>query len=108
MDHKTVERIKQLIKESHQLLEANKSQQDKTRTILTILGNLMACIALLSNETDILYKMHVGLERANLELEESIKDSHEEILEALAKKDDPDTIDQAANSGVYLPEEDPE
>ena len=70
---KTTERIKQLIKESHQLLEANKSQQDKTRTILTILGNLMACIALLSNETDILYKMHVGLERGFIEVEEMIK-----------------------------------
>ena len=73
MDHKTIERIQQLIKESHQLLEANKSQQDKTRTILTILGNLMACIALLSNETDILYKMHVGLERGFIEVEEMIK-----------------------------------
>ena len=73
MDHKTVERIQQLIKESHQLLEANKSQQDKTRTILTILGNLMACIALLSNEIDTLYKMHVGLKRGFIEVEEAIK-----------------------------------
>ena len=73
MDHKTVKRIKQLIKESNHLLTANKAQQDKTRTILTILGNLMACTALLANEMQILHKMHVGLERGFIEIEEAIK-----------------------------------
>lgn len=87
MDHRTIERIKQLIKESNQLLKASSSQQDKTRTILSIMGNLMACIALLANETNILHKMHIGLERANLDLEEAIKQSHEELLEALDKTD---------------------
>lgn len=66
-----IERIKAILKASQKYI----SPRSKATPghVLRGIGDIQACIALLSNEVEILHKMHLGLERANLELEELIK-----------------------------------
>lgn len=86
MDSKITTRIKELLTSSQEHVKTGEAHLERQKKptpahILHTLGNLQACVALLSAEIAQLYHMHVGLERANLELEQYIKESHEEIIE---------------------------
>ena len=78
MDHKIRLRIKELFEVSGQAMKAGELMLERQKKptpkhLVEALGTNRAAIALVADQVESLYQMHVGLERANLELEELIK-----------------------------------
>jgi len=108
MDHKVKERIKELTKTAskHVTTGENRLARQRKSTpphILEALGSIFAAVAILSHEIEKLNLMHVGLERANLELEELIKT----VINQIPQPEDWRSVDHAGMpDGVN--EDDPE